>query len=840
MRFCSGLATAPCGSPRAINVATLIRRVSASWVPGRLQGVGNAPLPLPTHAPTAPGGELADVVHAISIQLLEWGASICYHQAARLLQQQVPGMRLPLELFEAVVLLHATAREDLLRTAQAAVAAAAARGAIIDGLAASPYAQEVAYIQRLAPSPAALLGLAFCAMLYAQLRGSTAARPQSMWGKATLRLFGALRLISTLISTPASAGRIAETGHSNIPSPLLPLTERLLGATFPNVSALGGGDADAALSNPLIFGAEARGGQRKAARHKIVVNAGGAAGGHGKAKTPGGGHRRVLAARVAEGGRRDTFSAPDGAGPVYPAGSKKDSKKKKHTAEDDAASAEKQKPSSNDSSRPRPAARPAQTNGADAGALATPAPEGSLDTRACVRFDKLQRTRMQLAKLPLLEDSRSDTLFCVHARAASMFEGMLPVSSTRPGDIVAFFALAEPPADVQEDTRMRMYSGLGQLHDGVARTPRALGDYRIYRVATISILSDKVREQHAISDDRMLASDSFKAMRIAVPDAADRWLLPFHTRQVPAGGARMNFGFCNVETQDDGLAIRDDPFMLSVSRRGIGDLATVLEARSGLRYDARQDASRPLTYWDVQPISARHLFVRWEALPAIGVDRTVGLLPRSSFDAVTVDVDGNRQTRHGTLYRMSFSVMGEQLFYVDQHGRRGTLQPGPADSGRSGLWAPPGAEADFIKAHGLGGIDLAEATRILENYGFARMPLAAPAAVPQRVPAALHGIRIERIADDLPPAVASWDGRSGLFEIDRHNHVVRYVGHDGAAGQMAFDSVRHHPDGCVVLADNTLSDLLFAHRIGVFEHFEHSWHAIQEALHGAGFIDGAP
>lgn len=825
----------PTCSMRAVHPQRFLTHWMAMICPGRIVAVANTHMHPARPTAAVDPDEVRRVVRAVSVQLMRWGADLCFQHAARLLAQCIPGLQLPVCLFNAVRCLGAVARRDLMQSLEAGLCAGLAQPG------ASRYLQTLlgepvtARLQAVAVHRDMVIGLALCALLLQRLQTDQPTSPQTRLGRTLAHSVGALRVVS-------NAGGVA-TPHDELrPSSALASAStfdyHLVSAVFPHAGAfLQPADDPAGDPAAAGWGVHARAGKRP--RHRPAKTMGGGATGQrdtSKADpykrrplVPGPGvHERHMHAE-----QRDTFSAPDGAGPGYSAASKvKKRKKARERAEEPDASANVRKPGTT----PRTMAQPqaAEANQTAAAAAGSHPPGQALAGRACLRFDNLQRTRHQIQQLPLLEPA-ADVLFCVHRNATPAFQDLFATASTGDGDIVAMRAIPEADcAHADAGGMLRMYSGLGQLRRAAPRGLSRLGDYRLFRVATLSLISDPVRQAHRMGDERLLPSNQFAVIRTPQCEDSERLHLAFFVRHAAPQHAAMNFGFSEIERRGGHLVVREDRLLLESNSLGLGHLIPRIEDVSGLRQAGRgTTADRAARHRPVPVLDANHVFIRREALPPLPVDRSVRLLQRREVDAVTVLQGSPRTPSRAVIYRMSFRVSRDALFYVDRAGRQGALYLGPgAGSGRR-LSALPGTEAEFMQQHGLHGRTIEEAVAILENYGFNRLPEPGDTSSGPSFP--LNGFRIRNDADAV--AQPPWDGRSGTFAIHAQGPQVEYVDEEGEQGVMEFVTVRHHPDGCVVLEGNELPALLFARRMGLIEYREYTWHDIRKALHSHGLVE---
>lgn len=808
------------------------QRILAQWMvmicPGRIVAVANAPTRLPSiPIPSALPPEVRRVVHAVSVQMMRWGADLCFHHAARLLAHCIPGLQLPLGLFNAVRCLGAAARHDLLQSLEAAVCAALAQPET------SPYVRAMlgetatAALRSMTARSDVVIGLAICALLLERLQPDQPTWPQTRAGQAVAGGVAVLRIVS---NANGVATQRNERALASVPERAPSLEQYLVSSVFPRAGALLQ-PADDLHDDPAAAGWGVNAGGRTRTRHRLAKPmGGGTAGQRGKSK-PGKQQRRLMAAgagvhaRRMRGNQRDTFSPPDGTGPGFSGSTKlKDRKKARAQPDEPEAPAEHRQGAIVRS--------PASARVADASETETVTASGPRDTaavlaeRACLRFDNLARTRHQIRQLPLLEQGE-DVLFCVHRKALRLFQDLFATASTEDGDIVALRLMPEPDcAGEGVDERLRMYSGLQQLRRGEPRGLTSLGNYRLLRVATISVISDRVRQDHHLADERLLASNQFAVMRTRQCDGSEPLHLSFFMRR-SAPHAAMNFGFSEIERRDDHLVIREDGLLLESNSAGLGNLIPRIEDLSGLRQAGRGTAAgAPAGHRPVQVLESNHLFVRLESLPAIPVDRAARLQQAQAAGGSPA------------MYRMSFRLSADGLSYVDRTGRRGVLHLGAGSRGNRRLTALPGAEAEFLQQHGLHGRTIEEGVQILENYGFSRLPVAGESVSDRPFP--LNGFRIradDAAADQAAGAQPAWDGRSGTFALHADGLQVDYVEADGRHGVMEFVTVRYHPDGCVALDGNEVPARLFARRAGLVESLDYTWHDIRKALHAHGLVE---
>lgn len=815
------------------------QRILAQWMaticPGRISAVANTHLQPAPRSHGADPGEVRRVVHAVSVQLMRWGADLCFQHAARLLAQSIPGLQLPMGLFNAVRCLGAVARRDLLQSLEAALCAALAQPGASRYLQALMGEPATARLQAAAARSDLVIGLALCALLLQRLQADQPTLPQTWLGRMLAGSVSALRVVS-------NAGRVT-TPHDELrpPSALASVPSfdyRLVSAIFPRAGALLQPAEDPA-DDPVAasWGVHAK--ARKRPRQRPAKAIGGAVTGQRDTSKAGPYKRRPLApgagvhARHTHADQRDTFSAPDGAGPGYSGPSKlKKRKKARERPEEQDVPASRRKPGPTPRTKPHP--QVGEANATTAAAAGTRAPGRGATGMACLRFDNLQRTRHQIQQLPLLGPAR-DVLFCVHRNATRAFEDLFATASTGDDDVVAMRAI--PEADCRPggaDEGLRMYSGLGQLRRAAPRGLTSLGDYRLFRVATLSLISDPVRQAHPEADERLLPSNHFAVIRTPQCDDSERLHLAFFVRRAAPQQAAMNFGFSEIERHDGHLVVREDGLLLESNSRGLGHLIPRIEDVSGLRQAGRGTTSAVAARHRAVPVhDANHMFIRREALPSVPVDRSVRLLQAQEVGAINVLQGSERTTSRAVIYRMSFRASPDALFYVDRAGRQGVLYLGPGAGNARGLTALPGTETEFLQQHGLDGRTIEEAVEILENYGFSRLP--EPGDTASDTPFPLNGFRIR--SDDAASAQPSWDGRSGTFAIHAQDPQVQYVDEEGDQGVMEFATVRHHPHGCVVLEGNELSALLFARRVGLVEYREYTWHDIRKALHAHGLVE---
>lgn len=815
------------------------QRILAQWMamicPGRIVAVANTHMQPARRSAGVDPGEVRRVVHAVSVQLMRWGADLCFQHAARLLAQCIPGLQLPVGLFNAVRCLGAVARRDLLQSLEAGLCAALAQPGASRSLQALLGEPATARLQAVALHRDAMIGLALCALLLERLQTDQPASPHTCLGRAVAGSVAALRVVS-------NAGGVA-TQHDELrPSSALASAPsfdyRLVSAAFPHAGTFLQ-RADDLADDPAAagWGVHARAGKRP--RQRPAKAMGGGATGQRDTSKAGPYKRRPLApgvgvhARHMHADQRDTFSAPDGAGPGYSGPSKvKKRKKARERPEEPDAPANRRKPGTTPRTKAHPHAGEAnQTVVAAAGSLH---PGQVLTGTACLRFDNLQRTRHQIQQLPLLEPAR-DVQFCVHRNATRAFQDLFATASTGDGDVVAMQAIPETDcAPAGADRMLRMYSGLGQLCRAAPRGLTALGDYRLFRVATVSLISDPVRQAHPMGDERLLPSNQFAVIRTPQCAGSERLHLVFFVRRSAPQHAATNFGFSEIQRHDDHLVMREDGLLLESNSPALGHLIPRIEDVSGLRQAGRgTTADVAARHRAVPVLDANHVFVRREALPSIPVDRSVRVLQAREVGAVTVLQGSERTTSRAVIYRMSFRVSRDALFYVDRAGRQGALYLGPGTGRARRLSALPGTETDFLQQHGLHGRTIEDAVQILENYGFNRLP--EPGDTESDPPFPLNGFRIR--SDAAAPMQPPWDGRSGTFAVHAQDPQVEYVDEEGDQGVMEFVAVRYHPDGCVVLEGNELPALLFARRVGLVEYREYTWHDIRKALHAHGLVE---
>lgn len=691
-----------------------------------------------------------------------------------------------------------------------------------------------------------VVGLAICALLHNGLPG----QPQMLTGQAVVGAVAGLRTLSNTSGVGEVSGINADPAENERG---MSIEQHIVAGTFPRVGAVlyQGNDNDYDDSPVTIsWGVHARG-RGRVGRRKGRPGMGGQAGNGGKAVKHVDRRRPMgvgagMSAGVKHADQRDTFSPPDGAGPGYSgAGKIKKRKKPPERASDPEPPADRQN-----------AGQGASEGGIYAGGFRSSLPQAqdddqgkprsastAVEGKACLRFDNLDRTRHQISRLPLLGNepaaAAADVLFCVHRDAVGMFQNVFAGNTTSEGDIVAFLAIPHAPCSEGDDGMVRMYSGLGQLLRAEPRERTPLGDYRLFSVATLSVISDRTRHAHGVADDRVIPSNQFTVMRVGQCIGDDRHFISFFVRRSAPLREGVNFGFSEIEQVGANLAVRDGNWVLESNSADLGNLIPRIEDVSALRVIGRGvDGGPPEDYRHVRISGSNHGFVRLEALPSLSMDRGAGLLPAQEMQALTVEQDGRRSAARSQMYRMTFLISDDAILYVDRAGRRGALYNGVDAAGSRGLLALPGAETEFMQRHGLQGRTPGEAIVILENYGFSRMPASDEAAPGARFP--LNGFRIVAGGHASPASRVVrqyWNGRSGTFAVDVDGRQVRYVDKDGREGSLGFATVRHHPEGSMVLEGNGLPDLLFARQAGLLEYLEYTWRDIRKAMHAQGLVE---
>lgn len=818
-------------------MAHLLTRVC----PGRVVAVANRQLSVidrPSQSPTP--GEVRRVARAVSVQMMRWGADLCFHQAAALLAQCIPGVQLPLGLFNAVRCLSAAMRWDLLQTVEAGLCAAVAQPDATPHLRALLGRPVMAGLQAIAARSDVVVGLALCALLLERLQSDHPTWPQTRTGRAVAGSVAALRILSNVSGAHEHHG---EAAHRHAVMDTAWSSERrVVAGAFPHAAALlyrpDIGPPDDGGNN---WGVDAKGARRRGNR-PVNAPGGGHKGHSGKAAAGVQKRRRIITgmgghAHAAHAHRRDTFSPPDGTGPVFAGAVKhKNRNVAREQAEAQEAAAHR---GSKGGTAGKIGAHPRGTNAVAAASHRTP-PEADVagPEKACLRFDRLGRARHQIRQLPLSgvhnRVEGREVLFCVHRNAVEQFKHLFPTPAGKEGDIVAFMAIAESG---QEDEMFRMYGGLDQLLNDAPRRPVRLGDYGLFSVATISVISDASRRAHHIRDDHMLASGQFAVLRTARRDGGGQDFLAFFARRSAPERAAMNFGFSRIDVRESGLVVAEDGLLLESDSLGLENLIPRIEDMSGLR-QAGTGTRQPDPHRPVEPIVSNHLFIRLEATPSLPVDREVGLLRRKEVGAVTFAHGTDPSVSRTAVYFTSFQIADDAIFYVDRNGRTGALYLESAPAGGRRLTALPGAETEFMREHGLQGLSAEEGAQVLKNYGFNRMP--APDDLETERPFPLNGFRIrnDRSAVELAGRTRlNWDGRTKTFAIHTDAAQVDYVDGEGRAGVLALVAVRYHPDGCVVLQHNQLSDLLFARRAGLVEHREYTWRQVRNALFAVGLVE---
>jgi len=477
----------------------------------------------------------------------------------------------------------------------------------------------------------------------------------------------------------------------------------------------------------------------------------------------------------------------------------------------------------------------------------------------CLRFHGVREATRDV---PLLARRGELSRHCVHRRAQALFLELFSASASRfqhaGGWTVTHPILEEMPKQLRTAQMFKIRHPQSKPGRPLpAKKP--LGNDQVFSMMSVSLLENVPGADVSEQPSQQLGRNTFRLME-HVDLGGTRHLFIAYLRVldqdrdggIKAGAVDVNVGSTGV------LSVFDERRDWTISANDLKSLVVGLEQTTGLRYEPAHEAELA-DATDSPPVvveRAENLLVAPEEIlswspphEALAYNEKLGF-----FNAVVVTIDGYEPLE---LYPNSFSIVGNDLIYVDGDLSKGTLRFGcpVTQEGARVLRCPVAADATFAQQYGLRpgfAYNLEALGQQLEDSGMIQLP------TPRAKAADAGGGAGDGAEDDGSVSAPGSGGQSqpssgqqlcagaqaGSGTLPRqkplmfrfNDGVLRYTDPHGRSGQLNFDRAPEKKLRYALGDTPDPEDADFARSIGIVRTGRYSQDDINYLFYGEGYV----